>query len=385
MKVTWIHHVGMIGGAERSLLDVTRALQTRAVDLRVLTPTGPLQEALAAAQIPHRGVDAMPLRRPRHLLTAGLALLRMLPTARRLTRAVREAPPDLIHANSTTAALYALPAAMQLNIPLIWHCRDIVPLGRLGRLLAKHASKTVASSATVAHALMRDGCAPEQVQTILNGITTDEFTPLGIEEASRHQLGLPEGIPLVGMVAHHVPWKRHDLFLEAAALIRHALPAAHFVIAGGDPLGIQSGYTQHLQAQATALGLQDAVTWLAPLDIAQMPALYDAIDLLIHPADREPFGRVLCEALCMETPVLSVAAAGAAEIIRPRQDGLLVPPDDAPALALAATSLLSDPAHASRLAQSGRRRVREHFAIDRVADEIHALYHVIVAQRHRRS
>ncbi len=290
-----------------------------------------------------------------------------------LTAAVQSTAPDLIHANSTTAALYALHAASHLPAPLLWHCRDMVPLGRIGRILARRCAVAIATSATVAHTLI-EICPPHKIATILNGIATDEFTPLGITEASRHQFDLPQGVPLVGMVAHLVPWKRHDLFLAAAARIRAALPAAHFVIVGGDPLDLQTDYAIRLRDMAAQPDLAGAVTRIEQLPADRMPALYDAIDVLIHPADREPFGRVICEALCMETPVVSVAAGGVTEIVRARTDGLLVPPDDAPALAQAALSILSSPSLATRLAASGRRHVLRNFAVDRVADDLLSLY-----------
>jgi glycosyltransferase involved in cell wall biosynthesis len=91
-------------------------------------------------------------------------------------------------------------------------------------------------------------------------------------------------------------------------------------------------------------------------------ALLAAADMLVCPSRIEPLGNVVLEAWSAQRPVVAAAAAGPRELIAPNQDGLLVPLEDASALADAIQSLLDDRARAAMLARTGRARYEADFA-----------------------
>jgi glycosyltransferase involved in cell wall biosynthesis len=135
--------------------------------------------------------------------------------------------------------------------------------------------------------------------------------------------------------------------------MRH-LPGAHAIIAGDGPE----------RAALGALARSESVA-----DRVHMPgwrydtaALLAGCDVLACPSRHEPLGNVVVEAFAAGRPVVAAAAAGPRELIRPGEDGLLVPVEDAPALATSLGLVLNTPAFAARLAAAGRARYEAEFA-----------------------
>jgi glycosyltransferase involved in cell wall biosynthesis len=84
-------------------------------------------------------------------------------------------------------------------------------------------------------------------------------------------------------------------------------------------------------------------------------------DVFVLASNAEPMGVVYMEAMAVEVPTVGTAAGGVGEIITDGIDGLLVPPQNPPALADALRRLIGDVGLRQRLGQAGRKRVVEHF------------------------
>ena len=185
--------------------------------------------------------------------------------------------------------------------------------------------------------------------------------------ALRTDLGLPDA-PLIGLVAQFVPWKRHDLFLDA--LTRIVDRPWHAVLAGAE-LHHDADYLDALRARLAAPPLTGRVTWLP---WQEEPArLLAALDVLALTSAREPFGRVLIEAMASGTPVVAVNEGGPAEIVTDGVTGRLVPAD-AGALADALAALLSDPALRARYGAAGRTHVLSTYGLPAHRAALEALY-----------
>ncbi len=373
MRILFVNHTGLIGGAEHSLLELTNLLPQHGVTPIVAAPAGPLTERLQAAAVEVHPLPLHNLLRPRNPLAALRTLWQIRQDAQQLSRLIRRLCPDLIHANSAKAAFAATLAARRCNIPALWHCRDLAPAG--ARWLLRRAPAIAISQAV--YDSLPD--APQHIYLVRNGIDLTRFDPARHERAAcRHQLDLPADVPLVAMVADLVPWKGHHLLLEVAArmlLQRHDI---HFVIAGSSrPEDPQ--LAPYLKQRATELGIGENLIWLG--HCPDTAPLYVAADLLLHPATREPFGRVVCEALAMNCPVVVADAAGPAEIAREASPSAvrLAVPDSADSFATAALDLLdTDPP--GRLPT--RADMRLAFNIERTAGQMVKLYHTFsVAQQ----
>jgi len=102
---------------------------------------------------------------------------------------------------------------------------------------------------------------------------------------------------------------------------------------------------------------RERVRMLGTVPHAELPAVVAACDLYLGPAvGGESFGVVLVEAIAAGLPVVASDIPGYDEVVRDGVDGLLVPPRDPAALAVAAGRVLDDPALAERLVAAGRDR-----------------------------
>ncbi len=91
----------------------------------------------------------------------------------------------------------------------------------------------------------------------------------------------------------------------------------------------------------------------------------------MHPARWEGFGLALLEAMLASKPIVATNISSIPEIVADGETGLLVPPDDAPALAAAVTRLLDDP---GTFGEEGRRRAQSQFSVARMTERTLALY-----------
>lgn len=178
------------------------------------------------------------------------------------------------------------------------------------------------------------------------------FTPdfRGATPVSKASLGVPDDAKLVLALGRLHVNKAFDVLIRALPL----LPGAHAVIAGEGP------ERAALEALARQEGVADRIH--LPGWRADTGALLAAADMLACPSRIEPLGNVVLEAWSANRPVVAAAADGPTELIRTGQDGVLVPIEDAAALADGIRHALEDRVHATALAAAGRARFEAEFA-----------------------
>lgn len=369
MRILWIETVGACGGGQMSLCEACQALTEKGgVEVAAVIPAGDIAERMRTAGVPV--FSGRPVRGRRGGANLFRTIKRLFSAGDPIRAAIKAFKPDIIHANSLTAFL-ATP--YQKNIPMLCHVRDlrfpVMPM----RVVSHRADGIIAASPEIETALAETLSSRtfSKIKIVTNGIDLKRFKP-GDRVAARKAAGVCETGPLIGMVAHFVPWKRHNLFLRAAAAIRQRLPEARFVIVGRDLLHEQRAWCDQLRGLATELKLDDVLTWIT--DMTHVETFYPALDLLIHPTVHEPFGRVVCEAMASRVPVIAASPGGPDSIITPDRDGILIDDGDPEKTAQAAVGLLGDPDRMRRLVDAAEETVRSRFAIQRVADELIAVY-----------
>ena len=356
MRVLWVDLISELGGAQHSLLEVCAALPSLGVDVAVAVPKGPLFDRLADA-----GVSVFPVS-PSRAKKRGCALFsspaHLQHTPGTVFQIIRAVKPDIIHANSLPAFIASRHAFS--SVPLVWHVRDV----RLPVLIARRASKNavrIFAASDAVYEYLVFILPPRilgRVHVISDGIDLARFTH-GDKCAARQRFGLPDEGPVIGMIAHLVPWKRHDDFIRAAAEIRKLQPAAHFVVVGRDLLNDHANWVSQLKKQVAQAGLADVFHWITTCDCSS--DILPAFDLLLHPACREPVGRVICEAMAASVPVIAVQSDCPVTVIQQGESGILVRDDDPQLMAEEALALLSAPKHAATIGAAGRDCVAKRF------------------------
>ncbi|WP_093991431.1 exopolysaccharide biosynthesis GT4 family glycosyltransferase EpsE [Flavimaricola marinus] len=163
--------------------------------------------------------------------------------------------------------------------------------------------------------------------------------------------------------------KGHQDLMEAVRLLLDAGTAVTLDIAGEDDAG-GSGFRQVLEQRIRDLGLTDHVRLLGAIDEAAVRDQILNAHAFVLASYAEPLGVALMEAMSCETPTIGTNAGGVAELITDGQDGLLVPPQDPPALAAAIGRLAGDPGLCTRLGAAGRARIVGGFTAGRGAQTL---------------
>ncbi len=399
-RIAFINPVGTLGGGERSLLDVFRALQLVAPDLErklITLEPGPLTSrarALGVDVLEHPLPDAFRALGDAESFASALRVVahaahgrELLAFCRGFRRAIAGLRPDVLHTNGMKAHLLA--GALARQVPSVLHVRDFVSdrrwSRRLLRLARRRALVLVANSRAVARDLERE-LPGAPVRAVYNSIDFDQFFPgLGDRERLSRLSGMEPPAPgclCFGMVGTYARWKGHTLFLEAAArLLGRRLPQpVRFYVVGGPIYSTErSQYSrEELQSKAAQLGLTRHVGFV-PFQEDTAP-VYRALDVLVHPSTRpEPFGRTIVEGMACRLPVIVARNGGAVELFDEGTTALGFEPGSAPDLAERMATLAESPTRRNDLGEAAREHVAKRFDLPRLGWELAAVYEELLA------
>jgi len=402
MKVLFLNPAGILGGAERSLLDLIVSLRAArpSMDLRLaLLGDGPFVRQAEEAGVPVRvlpmpaalgdvGDSALNAGGGAAALVGllrnlGSASLHLSPFVRRFREMVREERPDLIHSNGNKSHLIASLAAVR-GIPIVWHVRDFLGSRRIMARLLGIARVRAAAAVAISKAVGRDietTFPGLPVAVVYNAIDVESFSPAPGDgrhlDARAGREALREGGLRVGLVATFALWKGHAVFVEAAARAIKSLPAGsvRFYVVGGPVYTTRGSQVSEasLREQAARLGIADQVAFVGFQ--REIAGVYRALDIVVHASTQpEPFGRTIVEAMACGRPVIASRAGGAAEIFEDGRDAVGVPPGDADRMASAIVSLATRPEERRRLGEEGRRTAVARFSRGRLGAEISSVY-----------
>ncbi len=359
----------VLGGAEMLLGQFAAAAPRAGIRLQVAhlddDDGSPAAESLLAA-----GVE------PVHLDVHGRPGRRHLRAMRRHIRAVK---PDIVHTHLGTSDLVGCVAARSLGVPAVCTIHAVTQRHR-GIARAKDAAfalsrrycaaRVIAVSDSARRAYLKQSWGMgDRVVRIYNGV--DVVAAPGAGAAVRRELGIAEDDLLVGMVSALREEKGHDIAIDAVAKLRERFPRLRLLIAG-----VGARETEIAQL---ARPLGDAVVLAGRR--TDVMAVFDALDVCVHPSRMDAFPTSLLEALAASVPVIATAVGGIPEIIDDELTGVLLDaPPSAEALAAALEELLQAPDLRRTLAESGRRVYAQRFTADPWVAHTRALYDEVLAE-----
>ena len=184
----------------------------------------------------------------------------------------------------------------------------------------------------------------------------------------------------VGYFARVAPEKGLHVLADAYRQLRARTPGAKMRLdAAGYMAPAQAPYLEDVKRSLATAGLADEFMYHGAVDRDGKLAFLQTLDVLSVPAPYdEPKGVFLLEAMGEGVPVVQPRRGAFTEIVEKTGGGVLVPPDDTPALADALHGLWQAPALAERLGQRGFDGVREHYSITRSTDRLLAVYDALV-------
>jgi len=343
---------------------------------------GPAGELLDRAKQEHLLTEEMPaynarLRKNPLLIlkdTAGLLI-----TALRLARRLRKMDVDLVHANSIRAGLMASAGRWLHRKPVIWHIRDHVPQGLIGKLVIK-AMKIAAdavigiSQAVLAPIIERNGRS--NVYLIYNGLDLTERTEQELCEARRKvraELQAAEHHKVLVMIGQITPWKRqHDAIRAAAKLMEERDDIKLWIVGEAKFREENERYKEQLMNLAQQLHIAEHVVFTGFRE--DIMDICCAADMLLLCSENEPFGRVVIEAMSQGMPVIATDGGGVPEIIEHGVSGFLYRTGDVDDLLRYVRILLDNVSLSRSIGMQGSLRVRQLFYASRTARQVKDVY-----------
>jgi glycosyltransferase involved in cell wall biosynthesis len=344
------------GGGQAQSLGLAEALAARGERVWFIAqPDSALAQRLSAGALPW---EARPLRGWR-----GLA------AARRLCERMRETRPDIVHihdsASHTGAALAARWAG---GLPVVATRRTQFPLPRgwPGRWKLRGCRRVICISQAVRQTCLAAGLPERLLAVIPDFVDCSHFDPARVCADRRDER------PTILSVGRLTAEKGHRVLLEAMPRIAQAVPGARLRICG---VGEEQ---ERLKQQAEANGLLAQVELLGfILDVRRELA---SADVFVMPSLSEGLGVAVLEAMAMAKPVVAADAGGLPEAVAHGESGLVVRAGDAPALADALVSLLTDEQRRKEMGRRGRERALAHFDKPKLVDRIVALYQEVLSR-----
>jgi glycosyltransferase involved in cell wall biosynthesis len=219
------------------------------------------------------------------------------------------------------------------------------------------------------------GARREDFFILYNGIEPEAFVSALTPAEAKRRIGLDPGCPVVAKMARLHPQKNHPMFLRMAAAVLQRRPDARFLIVGDGPLRAA------LEEQARSMGLAGAVLFLGLR--GDVPDLLAATDVSVLTSDFEGLANALLEAMSVGLPVVTTDYPGVEEIITDRQEGFVVPREDAQTMAEAICRLLDRDDLRREMGQCGVRTVKTRFSMEAMASNLFSIYRTCLERKGR--
>ena len=366
-RVLFLSHAYMVGGAEEMVLNLVRHLPERFEPAVVcIHEAGPIGEEIARTGVPFKVLGLKPgLLRPFDIL--------------RLRDFLVECEPTIVHTFLLTGSLYGRFAAMMAQVPVIVGTEVNIyqnkksTHARLEKWLMRRTDAVVASAASVREFYINQVKAdPSKVEVIYNAVDWAQLQTTVSREEFRTSVGVPQDVPLAGIIARLTEQKAHQVLFDAIAHDA-GLAKLHLLVVGDGELRAQ------LTARAETLNIQGRVHFLgARRDLGNILA---SIDLFAMPSYWEGLPLSMVLAMGAGLPVVASRVAGIPEVVKDGVSGLLVTPGDAAELAVALNRIVHDDTLRVLLGQEARTFVRPRFGVDGYVASVSALYDRLLAEK----
>lgn len=368
-----------VGGPALHVAYLSKGLAERGYDTTLVAGDVAKGEESMAFVAEQEGVEIVRLAG----LSREIAPIRDLFAAFRLAAEIRRTRPDVLHTHTAKAGAVGRLAAVlagRARPRLVVHTYHghvlrgyFGPVGTrvfhvVERTLARVTDVLVAVSPQVRDDLVKIGIASrDRFEVIRLGIDLDSrVANPGDRNEERRQLGIGPERFVIGWVGRMTAVKQTDDLIDVLAAVREGGTDACLLLVG------DGSERERLELRAKERGVARHVLFLGyQKHVANWYAVADAVVLT---SLNEGTPVTIIEALAAERPVVATDVGGVADVVRDGIDGFLVPVGDTKAMAAKLIEIAADPALGERMASEGRKRVLERYSVERLVNDIDALY-----------
>jgi glycosyltransferase involved in cell wall biosynthesis len=237
---------------------------------------------------------------------------------------------------------------------------------RIDRMCLRRYEKVICVSEDLHDECIAAGVPRQRCVHVPNAINLHEYSREMTRADAKKRLGIDPRRLVIGAVGRLSAEKAFDLLIRAAAqLLQRHFDVELVIVGDGDQRAL-------LQDLIATLGCGERVRLLGYQSSPK--TTYEAMDIYALSSLREGLPNVVLEAMAMDVPVAATRVAGVPQLIRDRDNGLLIEPGDVGALTCALQELFENPELRTRLAQSGRRTVTTSYDFERRIKRLSDLY-----------
>jgi glycosyltransferase involved in cell wall biosynthesis len=365
-----------VGSFRHDRMELCYAIRDMGLDVHVAAPAGP-----ASASIIKEGFTfhEIPMSRK------GTSLLNEPATIFALFRLYSRLRPSLVHHFRLKPVLHGSLAASLSGVPAVMNT-----LTGLGHVFTERSGRN-----SFLRKLITTGCKrafrhrnlrvifqnPDDRAVFINDriIPADQTAVIkgsGVDVSVFAASPEPAGVPVVVLASRMLWDKGIAQFVEAAEILKAEGVKATFALVGSSDIG-----------NPTAIPLEQLEVWKQKGNVEwwglrkDMPDVLAKSHIVCLPSYREGIPRILIEAAACGRPIVSTDAPGCREVVRPGENGLLVPVQDTGALANALRTLIENPEMRRAMGAYNRTLAVQEFDLDLVISQYKAIYHELLRAR----
>ncbi len=249
------------------------------------------------------------------------------------------------------------------------------------RLINRYFNKILTVSDAVKEIIFeRENTLWNRLRTIYTSVDMEKFAQGSDADRLREEFKVQKGHKIVGMLAALRPIKGHQYFIEAAARVLKEYTDVSFLIVGWYEETM--AYYVELKDLVEKLGVGNNVIFTGGrLDT---PAVLSLMNISVLSSINEGFPNAALEAMASGKPMVATNSGGTPEAVIDGKTGMLVPPRDPEKLAEAILKLLNEPDTARQMGESGRKRARDVFLMDKMIETMERFYEELLKEKTRK-
>jgi glycosyltransferase involved in cell wall biosynthesis len=294
----------------------------------------------------------------------------------RIARWAKEERFDCFHAHTRVTQVMAHFLSRMTGIPVVTTAHGFFKPRAGRRLLPAWGERAIAISPLVAQDLASSHAVDaKRIRKIYNAVDADrierKLAARRSAESAKKEWGIPEDAIVLTSVSRLVEDKGHAYLIDAAAKLS-AMYSNLFLFIIGD-----GREKEALERRIEGAGLKNKAK-IVP-SVSDTAEIYAATDIFVHPATyREGFGLAMAEAMIASKPVIVTDIPATNSLIFDGENGFVVPPKDADALAKKIHFILENPVAAREVAERGRAWAKDTASLERFVKETEAVYREVI-------
>lgn len=311
----------------------------------------------------------------------------------RLRRRFENHAPDFVYERASLYSTAGVMLAQELGVPLILELNSPLAVEQsayrqtgLGELAARaerwtlsRADAVLAVSASLRDHAVSLGAAPERVRVIPNGVNAELFHPDTPDPEIIRRWELGDG-PVLGFVGGLRPWHGVEVLPALVERLLHRRPGSRLVVLGDGPLRAD------LERDARERGVERSIVFTGALPHEEVAPLIRTFDIALAPYPRPRHDFYFSPLKLFEYMACGVAVVAAnlgqiPEVVRDGETGVLYPPGEPGALAVACERLLSDPELRHTLGRAAAKEILGNYTWDHNAERVISLAKSTIAGR----